>query len=195
MDKGPLSDREKAMEANYFRNQDALLIEKLRQQATFDEIASAVADKLKVDNPDLLTRVRHLGITADTASAFLLAPLVQVAWGGDTVSRDERRTVLRLAHERGVAEGSPAEAQLIKWMDERPDDELFETSVEVIKYGLAVLPHYEQEDRIKRIVEACREVAKASGSKISWVLGLFDGINSSEAATLDLITKKLRRPA
>jgi len=194
MDKGPLSDREKAMEANYFRNQDALLIEKLRQQATFDEIASAVADKLKVDNPDLLTRVRHLGITADTASAFLLAPLVQVAWGGDTVSRDERRTVLRLAHERGVAEGSPAEAQLIKWMDERPDDELFETSVEVIKYGLAVLPHYEQEERIKRVVEACREVAKASGSKISWVLGLFDGINSSEASALDAITKKLRRP-
>jgi len=194
MDKGPLSDREKAMEANYFRNQDALLIEKLRQQATFDEIASAVADKLKVDNPDLLTRVRHLGITADTASAFLLAPLVQVAWGGDTVSRDERRTVLRLAHERGVAEGSPAEAQLIKWMDERPDDELFETSVEVIKYGLAVLPHYEQEERIKRVVEACREVAKASGSKISWLLGLFDGFNSSEASALDAITKKLRRP-
>ena len=194
MDKGPLSDREKAMEANYFRNQDALLIEKLRQQATFDEIASAVADKLKVDNPDLLTRVRHLGITADTASAFLLAPLVQVAWGGDTVSRDERRTVLRLEHERGVAEGSPAEAQLNKWMDERPDDELFETSVEVIKYGLAVLPHYEQEERIKRVVEACREVAKASGSKISWVLGLFDGINSSEASALDAITKKLRRP-
>jgi len=193
MDKGPLSDREKAMEANYFRNQDALLIEKLRQQATFDEIASAVADKLKVDNPDLLTRVRHLGITADTASAFLLAPLVQVAWGGDTVSRDERRTVLRLAHERGVAEGSPAEAQLIKWMDERPDDELFETSVEVIKYGLAVPPHYEQEVRIKRVVEACREVAKASGSKISWVLGLFDGIKSSEASALDAITKKLRR--
>jgi len=195
MDKGPLSDREKAMEANYFRQQDAVLIEKLRQQSTFDEIASAVADKLKVDNPDLLTRVRHLGITADTASAFLLAPLVQVAWGGDTVSREERRTVLRLSHERGVAEGSPAEAQLNQWMDKRPDDELFETSVEVIKYGLAVLPHYEQEDRIKRVVEACREVAKASGSKISWVLGLFDGINSSEASALDAITKKLRRPA
>jgi len=194
MNKGPLSDREQAMEANYFRQQDALLIEKLRQQASLDEIASAVADKLKVDNPDLLTRVRHVGVTPETASAFLLAPLVQVAWGGDSVSREERRTVLRLSRDRGVAEGSPAEAQLIKWLEERPDDELFETSVEVIKYGLAVLPHYEQEERIKRVVEACREVAKASGSKISWVLGLFDGINSSEASALDAITKKLRRP-
>jgi hypothetical protein len=195
MDKGILGDREKAMEANYFRQQDALLIEKLRQQSTFDEIAAAVADKLKVDNPDLLQRVRHLGITAETASAFLMAPLVQVAWGGNSVSREERQTILLLGRERGVAEGSPAEAQLLKWLEVRPDDELFETSVEVIKYSLTVLPRYEQEERIKRIVDACREVAKASGSKISWVLGLFDGINSSEASVLDTITKKLRRPA
>src|SRR6516165_1658952 len=115
MDKGILSDREKAMEANYFRQQDAALIEKLRQQSSFDEIATAVADKLRIDNPDLLLKVRHLGITAETASAFLLAPLVQVAWGGDEVTREERQTVLRIAHERGVAEGSPSEAQLLKW--------------------------------------------------------------------------------
>jgi hypothetical protein len=193
MDKGILSDREKAMEASYFRQQDAALIQKLREHATLDEIASAVADKLRVNNPDLLVRVRHLGITADTASAFLVAPLVQVAWGGGSVSKEEQQTVLRLARGRGVQDGSPSQAQLIEWLRVRPDDELFETSVEVIKYGLAVLPHYEQEERIKRIVEACREVAKASGSKISWVLGLFDGINSSEASVLDTITKKLRR--
>jgi hypothetical protein len=194
MDKGILSDREKAMEANYFRQQDAALIKKLREQATLDEIATAVADKLKVDNPDLLMRIRHLGITAETAPAFLTAPLVQVAWGGGSVTREEQQTVLRLARGRGVEDGSPAQAQLLEWLKKRPDDELFETAVEVIKYGLTVLPHYEQEERIKHIVEACREVAKASGSKLSWVLGLFEGINSSEASVLDAITKKLRRP-
>lgn len=193
MDKGILSDREKAMEANYFRQQDAALIKRLREQATFDEIASAVADKLRIDNPDLLQRVRSHGITAETASAALLLPLVQVAWGGGSVSREERQTVLRIAREQGVHDGSPAQAQLIQWLEVRPDDAQFETAVEVIKYGLTVLPHYEQEEKIKRIVEACREVAKASGSKISWVLGLFDGINSSEASVLDKITKKLRQ--
>jgi len=194
MDKGILSDREKAMEANYFRQQDAALIQKLREQASLDEIASAVADKLRVSNPDLLIRIRNLGITAETASAFLVAPLVQVAWGGGSVSREERETVLRLASTRGVHDGSPSQTQLIEWLRARPDDTLFETSVEVIKYSLAVLPHYEQEERIKQIIEACREVAKASGSKIAWVLGLFDGINSSEASVLDMITKKLRQP-
>jgi hypothetical protein len=186
-------DREKAMEANYFRQEDERLLARLREGAKFDEIALAVRDKLRVDNPDLLERVRALGITADNASAFLLAPLVQVAWGGDSVTRGERQAVLRLAQERGVEDGSAAQGQLLSWLDVRPDDALFDTALEVIKYGLGVLPHYEQEERIKSIVEACHEVAKASGSKISWVLGLFDGINSSEASALDAITKALRR--
>jgi hypothetical protein len=188
-------DREKAMEANYFRQEDERLLARLREGAKFDEIALAVRDKLRVGNPDLLERVLALGITADNASAFLLAPLVQVAWGGDSVTRGERQAVLRLAHERGVEDGSSDERQLLSWLDVRPDDALFETAIEVIKYGLTVLPHYEQEERIKQIVEACHEVAKASGSKISWVLGLFDGINSSEASVLDTITKALRRGA
>ena len=96
-------------------------------------------------------------------------------WGGNNVSREERQTILLLGRERGVAEGSPAEAQLLKWLEVRPDDELFETSVEVIKYSLTVLPHYEQEERIKRIVDACREVAKASGSKISCEVSVAGG--------------------
>jgi|SRR3954447_10626906 hypothetical protein len=187
------SDREKAMEANYFRQEDDRLLAKLREGAKFDEIALAVRDKLHVDNPDLLERVRALGITADNASAFLLAPLVQVAWGGDSVTRGERETVLRLARERGVEDGSTDQEQLLTWLEVRPDDSLFETALEVIKHGLAVLPRFEQEERIKRIVEACHEVAKASGSKISWVLGLFEGINSSEASALDAISKALRR--
>ena len=194
-DKGFLGDREKAMEANYFRQQDARLIDKLRQGAQFDQIAQAVKDKLDIDNPELLRRVRALGITADNAAAFLLAPLVQVAWGGDSVTREERDTVLRIARERGIEDGSPAQTQLLQWLDVRHDDTFFDTAIEVIKYGLSVLPRYEQEERIKRIVDACHDVAKASGSKISWVLGLFDGINSSEASVLDTITKRLRRNA
>ena len=192
-DKGIWSDREKAMEANYFRQQDARLIERLREGGKFDATAQAVRDKLQVDNPDLLERVRALGINADSAGAFLLAPLIQVAWGGDTVTREEREAVLRIAREQGVGEGSPGQPYLLQWMETRPDDTFFETAIEVIKYGLSVLPRYEQEERIKRIIDSCHDVAKASGSKISWVLGLFEGINSSEASVLDDITKKLRR--
>ena len=193
MDKGILSDREKAMEANYFRQQDAKLLEKLRQKASLDDIAVALADKLQVDNPDLLARVRELGITADTAPAFFIAPLVQVAWAEGSVSNRERECVLRLARERGVADGSPAKAQLAAWLDSRPPDALFETAVETIKYGFEVLDPHERDERIRRIVDACREVAAASGTELARLLGLGDGVSRAESQLLDSITTQLRR--
>ena len=83
VDKGMFSDREKAIEANYFRQQDRRLLDKLRQNATLDEIALAMRDKLQLDNPELLQRVRALGLGADNAAAILVAPLVQVAWASE----------------------------------------------------------------------------------------------------------------
>ena len=66
-----------------------------------------------MDNPELLRRVMELGVTLDTAPAFLLAPLVQVAWAEGEVTEREHKTVLRLAGARGVEESSPAHAQLL----------------------------------------------------------------------------------
>ena len=186
------SEREQALEANYFRQEDARLLEKLRQRAPLDEIAAALRDKLQVDNPDLLQRVRDLGITPDTASAFFVAPLVQVAWAEGKVSKQEREAVVRLAHVRGVEDNSPAHAQLLEWLKDRPSDALFETAVDILKYSFAVLPADEREERIKSVVHACHEVAAASGGELARLLGLGDGVSSMEASTLDAITKTLR---
>ena len=78
-------------------------------------------------------------MTLDTAPAFLLAPLVQVAWAEGEVTEQEHKTVLRLAGTRGVEENSPAHTQLRAWLRERPADALFDTATEAIKVGLAVL--------------------------------------------------------
>ena len=186
------SDREKAMEADYFRKEEARLLEKLRQNAKLDEIAEALRDKLAVDNPDLLAAVRDLGITADTAAAFFLAPLVQVAWAEGKVRKDEHAAVLKIAHDRGVEPNSPAEQQLKEWMASRPSDELFEAAIEVIHAGFSVLPGNERHERIERIVDACRIVAEASGSEIAHQLGLGTGVSRSEATLLDKISNRLR---
>ena len=185
------NEREKAMEANYFRQQDAQLIEKLRKKAPLDEIALALRDKLQVDNPDLLVRVRDLGITPESAPAFFLAPLVQVAWAEGKVHKQEHDTVLHLARGRGVEPASAAYAQLEIWLRERPSDALFDTAVEVLKYSFDVLTPAEREERIKSIVHACHEVAEASGG-LGRLLGLGNGVSSIEESTLDTITKTLR---
>ena len=191
MEKDNFKERERSIEETYFRQQDAKLLEKLRQEAKLEDIATALAEKLQMDNPDLLRRVRELGVTVDTAPAFFAAPLVQVAWAEGSVTKQEHDAVLRLARARGIEENSPASAQLIEWLRVRPPDAVFDTAVEVIKSGFAVLPPEEKEERIKRIVQACQEVAMASGGGLAKLLGR-GSVSSDEASVLDTLTTTLR---
>jgi hypothetical protein len=179
------------MEEGYFRAQDAKLLERLRQDAQLEEIVLALAQQLEVENPELLRRVINLGITLDTGPAFLLSPLVQVAWAEGQVTERERATVLRLAAARGVEPGSAAHAQLLQWLEERPSNELFDTAMEVIRGGLALLPPEEREERLKRIVGACQEVAQASGG-LAKILGFGSGVSGEEESVLEAIATKLR---
>lgn len=188
-------DRGHANEAAYFRQQDAKLIETLRERAPLDQIAAALGEKLQVEHPELLERVRKLGLTVDTAPALFLTPLIQVAWVDGSVSNQEVEAVLRLAEARGVELDSAIQGQLASWLQERPSDELFDVGLEVIKYGFAVLPEDERDDRIKRVVEACHEVASASGGGLAKVLGLGSSVSGIEASMLDLINSTLRRTA
>jgi hypothetical protein len=191
MGKDPFKERERSEEAAYFREQDSRLIEKLRENSRLEEIVKALASNLQTNDPKLLRRVMDLGVTLDTGPALLLAPLVQVAWAERKVTDRERETVLRLARARGVEEGSPAYTQLVAWLQDRPADSLFDTAVEVIKAGLSVLPPDLREERVKRLVQACHEVAEASGG-LARVLGLGSGVSGEEESLLDAITTRLR---
>jgi len=194
MTKGIFEDREHALEANYFRQQDARLIERLRKNAKLDDIAAALADKLQVDNPDLLLKAREAGITADTAPAFFLAPLVQVAWAEGSPGEAERRSVLRQAEERGIESSSAAYAQLEQWLANRPSNELFELSIEVLRSGFSVLPRAERVERIDRLVEACRKVAFAAGRGLAPLLGVGKTVSRAEADAVGTIEAELRKP-
>lgn len=184
-------ERERSFEEEYFRKHEAKLIEKLRERARLEEIAEALAVKLQVDNPELLEGIMALGVTLDTAAAFLLAPLVQVAWAGGAVTNHEREAVLRVATARGVEKDSPAYAQLEKWLRQRPGDTLFDAAIKAIKTGLSVLTPAEQAERTKRIVDACRQVAEASGG-LGKVLGVSSGVSGEEGVLLDAIASTLR---
>ncbi|HSE02995.1 MAG TPA: hypothetical protein VLK35_02480 [Methylomirabilota bacterium] len=191
MEKDIFKERERSLEEEYFRKHEAKLLEKLRERAKLEEIGEALAVKLQIDDPALLKRIMDLGVTLDTGPAFLLAPLVQVAWGEGAVTDREREKVLRIATDRGVATSSPAYAQLQAWLRKRPADAIFETAIEAIKTGLSVLTPAERAERIKRIVDGCREVASASGG-LGRMLGLGTGVSSEEESILDAMAAKLR---
>ena len=182
-------ERQRGEENAYFRQQDAKLIAKLRQKAQLSEIAHALADKLQADEPALLERIQKLGVTLDTGSAFILAPLVEVAWVDGEVSHAERDTILHIAKQRGVEPGSADYRQLLDWLAHRPSDEVFHTALEAIRIGLSVLPPDESEKRIATMIKACEDVAQAAG----WIDQLFhlDRFSSSESAVIAAIRRQL----
>jgi hypothetical protein len=183
-------DRERGEEAAYFRQQDARLIAKLRQKAQFSEIAHALAEKLHADEPALLERIQKLGVTLDTGSAFILAPLVEVAWVDGDISHAERDTILHIAKQRGVAPGSPDYRQLLDWLAHRPSDEVFRTALEAIRIGLSVLPPDESEERIATMIKACEDVAQAADG-ITQLLGL-DSVSDAESVVIAAIRRHLQ---
>ena len=150
-----------------------------------------LAEHLQVDNPELLRRVIALGVRLDTGPAFLLAPLVQVAWAEGKVTDRECATVLRLAAARGVEAGSPAHAApqvapgAAVGRSLRRGDGGHGS-------GLALLPPGDREERLKHIVQACHEVAEASGG-LARMLGLGSGASGEEEALLEAISTTLRR--
>ena len=189
MAKDIFRDRERGEEEAYFRQEDAKLIAKLRQKAQLSEIAHALAEKLHVDEPALLERIRKLGVTLDTGSAFILAPLVEVAWVDGQVSNAERDTILEIANQRGVEPGSADYRQLLDWLEHRPSDELFRAALEAIRIGLSVLPPDELEKRIATIMKACEDVAQATGG-IAELLHL-DGVSYAESTLIAEIRRHL----
>ena len=195
MAKDVFRERENAEEEAYFRKEDNKLIAKLRQKAQFSEIAHALAEKLHADEPALLERIQKLGVTLDTGAAFILAPLVEVAWADGGVSNAERETILHIAKQRGVAPGSADDRQLHDWLSHRPADEVFETALEAIRLGISVLPPEEREQRIAAMINACEEVAQAAGG----LSGLLEGLRQrgnvapSEGAAIAEIRRHLAK--
>jgi hypothetical protein len=187
-----LKAKERGDEAQFFRKWDEELLRKLRERANLDAMTRALAEKLQVEDPELLQQVVAQGVSLETGPAFLLAPLVQIAWAEGSVSKAEREVILRIAHERGIEDGSPSHAKLLEWLAHRPADMLFETSEECIKRGLSLLPDLERQERIKQVLEQCRRVAMASSSnKLAHFLGLAPAVSEQEEIVLAAITAKL----
>jgi hypothetical protein len=187
-----LKERGRGEEADHFRREDAKLIEKIRERARLDEMAKALAAKLRVDEPELLRRVADLGLDQDTGAAILLAPLVQVAWAEGRVTEAERTVVLELAASRGVTAGMPVHNKLLEWLRQRPSDAVFETAMEVMRVGFSALPAQERDERIKALVASCRRIAEASGGGLARLLGMGDAVSGDESLVLDAILTKLR---
>lgn len=182
-----LRDRGRALEDEYFRRKDQELIEKIRRKSAAEDTQRALGASTGLSDPELLHELQALGFTPETIALLPLMPVLQVAWAEGGVTPLERDLIERLATARGIAPGSPADAQLMDWLANKPGDDVFEGAGRLIRAlleaGSDVMGALSADD----LVGYCEKVAAASGG----IFGL-GRVSVEERALLASIASDLK---
>ena len=184
-----LSDRQKALEEQFFAKQSEELKRRLRQKREQEETATSLSEVSGITQRDVVARLVALGIRAETWAAVSLVPLVEVAWANGVVEENERRAVLSAAEANGVTPGSAAHEMLESWLLHRPDAGLLQAWGEyIVALSASVAPAQTSALR-DEILGRARHVAEAAGG----FLGLGNKISPEERIVLEQLEKAFER--
>ncbi len=139
-DSNILSDLRKAKEDEYFHQKEKELIEKMRQRALKEQERQELSEFFLVENAEILDDLQQLGYSRDTIFLLFLVPVIHVGWIDGQVTEQEREAILKIARQRGLEAGAPAEAMLLDWLNKRPSDEFFEKTLRLIRNILETRP-------------------------------------------------------
>jgi hypothetical protein len=186
-DRDAFADRERAIEEAYFLKKEQELIEKLRRRAALEAERRKIAEELGVIDQEVIEALQDLGFTRETMPLLPLAPLVQVAWAEGGVTQRERELIFEIARSRGITAGSPADQRLTEWLDHKPSDEFFDSTLLAIRIVNQTLPPEQQTITSRDLLTYCASIAEASGG----ILGLGNKISEEERRLLAHIATEL----
>lgn len=159
----PLADRERSLEAAFFRKVDAKLLEDMRSRMAKDQDLERLAADTGIHDQDVLQELIDLDFTPQNLLALWLVPLTQVAWADGRVDQAERQAVLNALCERGYSGDSPAWQLLESWLDHQPCDEVLTAWKD---YARAVVESAGEKRLLllrRELRSRAREVAEAAG--------------------------------
>jgi hypothetical protein len=182
-----LDDRRRGLEEDYFRRKDRELIEKMRQATADQQTRAELSASTGLNDPELVRQLQELGFTRETIDVLPLVPIVQMAWAEGGITPAERSLLVRLARERGIAEGSAADRRLTDWMTRRPAEEVFDRATRLIGAILEAGGHAGGAVTADDLIKYCESIAAASGG----IFGI-GKISADERATLAKIAAELK---
>lgn len=138
--------------------------------------------------PEIIEKWRKLGFYEDMLPLLPMIPAIQVAWAEGFMQAGERRVLLQLFEE---TENGKEEIKrtLLGWLDERPTDEFFAETTEILSEWLAKMSSWQAAVLRDFLHASCVRVANASA-----VIGLKTGnqtISREERRQLELIGNQL----
>jgi uncharacterized tellurite resistance protein B-like protein len=175
-----LRERGRSLEEEFFRREDARLVENLRQAAQREGARAVLARATGIKNLAVLERLIDLDVRPETVTALSLVPLVEVAWADGSLDDAERSMILRRADAAGIAPDSSGRALLEAWLTRQPDPKLSTAWAQLIQ-GLCEQMSREDVATLKEeLLERARTVAGASGG----FLGMGSKVSGAEAAVI-----------
>ena len=169
-----LKAKAKALEDSFFANENARLLQDLREATAREEKKKEFQEYLNIENEEVLDALVELAVEPETLVAFTLVPLVEVAWADGEIQPTERDAIIKAAIERGVAEGSPTCSLLRNWLETPPDPKLIDTWRGYIEELMGSLSKSTRAQMKTAILGRARGIAEAAGG--------FLGIASISAA-------------
>ncbi len=182
-----LMARKATLESSFFAEENAALAERLKREADQRTARAAMADALSINDDALADHLLSLGVTPGGALALTMVPLVAVAWVDYEIQAGERKAILAAAAERGITADSVAGELLAKWLEKRPEQELFEAWK---GFATEIAKELDERDRTElrsSVVAMVRGVAEASGG----LLGLAWTVSDEEKAVIAKVEEAL----
>jgi hypothetical protein len=180
----PFKQREMALEEAFFRERDRHLMDNLRAELAAMEEKSKVSHVTGIVEDHVLSSLVQAGVRADTLTAVMLAPLVEVAWCDGNVAHEERDAVLNGAVAYGIHPDSAAYALLKRWLDEGPDPRIISAWKEYVHELARITPKETIAAMKHKMLDRAHRVAAAAGG----FLGL-STVSKHEHAKIDELAK------
>ncbi len=176
-----LSERGHSMEEEFFRREDAKLLEKLRALKNAETTRETLGKATGITDKVVLDKLMALKIGGETAAALSVLPFVEVAWADGTIDAKERDALIAHAKTKGFTPGTTEYALLEEWLAKRPEPRFLAAWTELVHGLCARLNANEIAQLRTTLVERARSVAQASGGVL--------GIGKVSAAETAMLTK------
>lgn len=184
-----LGKRRRSLEEDFFRRQDAALLERSRSAQQRASARATLASASRITDPALLDDLVDMGITPETLIALSLVPLIEVAWADDKLEPAEKDAILKAAQQAGLAEDSPGLQLLKNCLAARPSANLKRLWTQYIQSVCASLSATERDSLRAELLERATQVAEAAGS----FLGLGSKVSAQEQALLSELSAAFDR--
>jgi hypothetical protein len=168
------------MEESLFVHHTSDLLHHLRVEEQRTEARHQLAQVSGITNESILNDLLEHDVTASTAAALPLVPLLLTAWADGAMEPAERNAIIKAMGDHGLIPSQPAYELLQSWINETPDSSLFGIW-EIYARGIReAMDRASFREWKKRIMDRCEFIAATAGG----FMGLGFTISAAEKSML-----------